>query len=346
MSQPSNPFHPAEAVVPKVKALVFGAAGVGKTYFSLTSPGRIAMIDTEGGTAFYARRAGTHGLSHFDVLPTKTYRDVQAAVAYIASNPDAYGTLVIDPVTVIYEVLQDAALIKRAEVNRRKNRGGDPDDTDLEMLDWGRIKRAYKALMTELGNLPVHVIVTAREKAEQERQHGEVVTVGQKADAEKSTGYYFDTILRLVPTATGREAIILKDRTGIHALNARIQEPTFASLFGAVIRSGKGATAPRAIPSDDAAAETDAATTLSAPWTAARVRTEASQAGIIKAKVEGAYLLVAGGRTPDLLSPEDWRRIAVDLGLAEPGPADAFSAEDIAEALASSSDTSGAEVPA
>lgn len=332
MPQPS-PFHPAEAVVPKIKALVFGAAGVGKTYLSLTSPGRIAIIDTEGGTAFYARRAGTHGLSHFDVLPTKTYRDVQAAVAYIAANPDAYGTLVIDPVTVIYEVLQDAALIKRAETNRRKNRGGDPDDTDLEMLDWGRIKRAYKALMTELGNLPVHVIVTAREKAEQERHGTEMVTIGQKADAEKSTAYYFDTVLRLVPTATGREAIILKDRTGIHALNAHVQEPTFDSLFGAVIKSGKGATGARAIPSDEKAAETDAATTLSAPWTGARVRTEASRARIVKATVEAAYAAVAGTRTPDLLSAEDWRRIAVELRLAEPGPADAFTAEDIAAAL-------------
>jgi hypothetical protein len=333
MSQP-NPFHPAEAVIPKIKALVFGAAGVGKTYLSLTSPGRIAIIDTEGGTAFYARRAGTHGLSLFDVLPTKTYRDVQSAVQFIAANPDTYATLVIDPVTVIYEVLQDAALIKRAEVNRRKGRGGDADDTDLEMLDWGRIKRAYKALMTELGNLPVHVIVTAREKAEQERQHGEVVTIGQKADAEKSTGYYFDTILRLVPTATGREAIILKDRTGIHALNAHVQEPTFDSLFGAVIKSGKGATAGRDIPSDEKAAETDAATTLSAPWTGARVRTEAARAKLTKATVEAAYAAVAGTRTPDLMSAEEWRRVAVNLELAEPGPTDAFTAEEIAEDLA------------
>jgi hypothetical protein len=335
MSQPSlNPFHPAEAVVPKIKALVFGAPGVGKTYLALTSPGRIAIIDTEGGTAFYARRAGTHGLSHFDVLPTKTYRDVQAAVEYIAANPGIYETLVIDPVTVIYEVLQDAALIKRAEVNRRKNRGGDAEDTDLEMLDWGRIKRAYKALMTELGNLPVHVIVTAREKAEQERHGTEVVTIGQKADAEKTTGYYFDTVLRMVPTATGREAIILKDRTGIHALNAHVQEPTFDSLFGAVIKSGKGATAPRAIPSDEKAAETDAATTLSAPWTGARIRTEAVKAGLVKATVEASYSAIAAGRTPDLLSADEWRRIAIDLHLAEPAPTDEFTAEDVTEALA------------
>ena len=332
MSQPSlNPFRPAEAVVPKIKALLFGAPGVGKTYLSLTSPGRIAIIDTEGGTAFYARRAGTHGLSQFDVLPTKTYRDVQAAVQYIAANPTVYETLVIDPITVIYEVLQDAALIKRASVNDRKGRSGDPDDTDLEMLDWGRIKRAYKALMTELGNLPIHVVVTARESDVNEKHGQERVKVGVKPDAEKSTSYYFDTVIRLVPTATGREAVVLKDRTGIHALNAKVQEPTFQSLFGAVIKSGKGATAARAIPSDDAAAQTDAATTLSAPWSGARLKTEAARTGLMKAAVETAYAAVVGTKTPDLLTAEEWQGIAAALGLADPPMAAAFTAEDMAE---------------
>lgn len=330
MSQP-NPFRPAEAVVPKIKALIFGAPGVGKTYLSLTSPGRIAIIDTEGGTAFYARRAGTHGLSQFDVLPTKTYRDVQAAVQYIAANPTAYETLVIDPITVIYEVLQDAALIKRASVNDRKGRSGDPDDTDLEMLDWGRIKRAYKALMTELGNLPIHVVVTARESDVNEKHGQERVKVGVKPDAEKSTSYYFDTVVRLVPTATGREAVVLKDRTGIHALNVHLPEPTFDSLFGAVIKSGKGATAARAIPSDERAAETDAATTLSSPWTGGRLKTEAARAGLTKAGVEDAYKAMVGDRTPDLLNTDDWQAIAAALGLADPPLGAASTAADMAE---------------
>lgn len=320
MPQP-NPFRPAERVIPRIKTLIFGAPGVGKTYLSLTAPGRIAVIDTEGGTAFYARNRA--GLSEFDVLPTKTYRDVQAAVQYLAANPTAYPTLVIDPVTVIYETLQDAALIKRADINRRKGRGADPDDTDLEMLDWGRIKRAYKALMTELVNLPIHVIVTAREKAEQERHGTELVTVGWKADAEKGTSYFFDTVIRLVPTTAGREAVILKDRTGTHALNSHVAEPTFDSLFSAAISEGKGATAQRSIPSDDEAAVTDAATTLTAPWTGARVRSEASRARITKGQVEAAYNGVADGRTPDLLSADDWMRVAVELGLAEPVLSDA-----------------------
>lgn len=254
----SNPFQPAEQVAPKVKALVYGASGVGKTFLALTAPGPIAVIDTEGGTAFYASRVGKGGLSAFDVLPTKTFAQVEQAVAYLRDNPGHYQTLVVDPVTVLYETLQDAAQHRRAEVRR-------DTEADLEMLDWQRIKRAYKRLMTDLVNLPVHVIVTAREgELSEERPNGrgrtERVRIGFKPDAEKSTAYYFDTVIRLVPSPKGREGIAEKDRTGVHALNARTLNPTFDRMFGKAL--GVAGTAERALQSDDEAIRIDAATTM------------------------------------------------------------------------------------
>jgi hypothetical protein len=113
-------------------------------------------------------------------------------------------------------------------------------------------------------NLPMHVIVTAREADLTEertntRGKTERVKIGSKPDAEKSTAYHFDTVLRLVPSAKGREAIVEKDRTDGHALGAKIPAPTFDSLFAKVLNT-EGAE--RNVPSDAEAARIDAAYTM------------------------------------------------------------------------------------
>ena len=250
-----NPFRPPVQSGKRVKCLVYGPSGVGKTYFALTAPGRVAVIDTEGGTSFYAERPG---ISAFDVLPTKTFAQVEAAVAYLRANPTAYATLVIDPVTVLYQVLQDAAQQHRAEKRR------DPD-ADMEQLDWQRVKRAYTRLMNDLVNLPLNIVVVAREADLTEERTGpngrkERVKIGVKPDAEKSTTYHFDAVLRLEPSRNGRDAVVEKDRTGTVALGARIPNPSFSDVFAAVL-NGTGEVE-RNVPSDEAASRIDAGTTM------------------------------------------------------------------------------------
>ena len=40
----------------------------------------------------------------------------------------------------------------------------------MEQLDWQRVKRAYTRLMNDLVNLPIHVVVTKEQVAEQKRR--------------------------------------------------------------------------------------------------------------------------------------------------------------------------------
>ena len=246
MSNLAQIFRKPETVRPRVKALVFGASGVGKTYLALSAPGRIAMIDTEAGSSFYANR----GLSEFDVMHTKTFKDVREAIKLLAANPGQYETLVIDPITTVWETLQDAATLAR---QKKRN----SEDAEMELLDWAKIKRLYKGLLTDIVNLPMNVIVTAREKDEVERRGTEMVKIGFKPDSEKSTIYAFDAVVRLVATKDGRDAIILKDRTG--ATSRTVENPTFSSLFPTATST---VGVERRVVDDAAAAEVDEQATL------------------------------------------------------------------------------------
>jgi len=267
-------FKRPSVTTPKVKALIYGASGVGKTYLSLTAPGRIAMIDTEAGSSFYADR----GLTDYDVLATKSYKEVRDAIKSLGEGNHGYQTVVIDPITTIWETLQEAASLAR------KRKRGTDEEVDLELLDWSKIKRLYKALLTDLVNLPLNVIVTAREKEDMERKGMELIRVGYKPDSEKGTSYAFDSVIRLVKTDNGRVALIQKDRTG--ATDTKVENPTFETLFP-FLASGKKGEA-RHLIADHDAAEKDATEVILDPAgleLSASLREVLEAAGISAAEV-------------------------------------------------------------
>ncbi len=259
-----NPFSAPKEQAPLIKVLAYGPSGIGKTWFALAFPGPIAVIDTEMGTAHYGSR---EGLSRFDVISTKSYLEAKKAVDWLASGDHQYKTVVVDPITVLYEVLQEAASVRRASKS-----GVSLLDTDLQMLDWARIKSQWKALMTSLTNLPVHVVAIARQKDLMEKRGDEMVKVGVKFDAEKSADYAFDVVLRfgLAKPGTGdasadgvtRAALVEKDRTpNALPLGSAYTNPTFETLFGEYVRTSKG-TAVRVVPDESAAAARDAGESL------------------------------------------------------------------------------------
>lgn len=260
-----NPFTPAADTEPWIKALLYGPPGSGKTWLPLQASkdiGKVVVFDTESGTTFYSRTF------EFGVKHSKSFSDLVSAVDFVEKNPDACKVFVIDPITVIYEVLQEAAhrarVVKAQRKAERERRLAefDPENVDLEMLDWGRIKRDYKALMNRLMALRAHVIVTARQKDITEKRGQDMVKVGVGPDAEKGTAYYFDVVLRAEIAGQNRVFTVEKARGMIGdslPLGSRYTDPTFASLFGAILNGDtKKATAARPVASDDAAAQQDA----------------------------------------------------------------------------------------
>jgi len=212
-------FTKATGINKKLKVLVYGQSGSGKTHLALTFP-RPAVIDCEGGTELFG------GRFDFDVLRTKDLDEVLKAMENI--NPAQYDTVVVDPVTVLWQVMMEAGQVaaERRALKQKRN----PDEATLTPRDWGIIKRKVNALYTRLVNLPCHVVVCGRIKDVNETRGTEVVKVGERVDAEKSTEYLFDIIIKLEIGRDGKRiGIVEKDRSG-KLQGKRIPDPSFATF--------------------------------------------------------------------------------------------------------------------
>ncbi len=189
----NNPFQPATKVSKKLKILIYGASGTGKTLASLTFP-RPAVVDAENGTDLYAGRDGVPG---FSVLRIKTFEELQRAISYIQADKGAsFDTLVIDSVSVFYDVQKEAA----SKTSK---------DNELGYREWAKINNRMVYLYNALTNLPVHIVCIAREAIEYETKAGNLTKVGTKPDADKRLVYMFDFIIRMNADHSGE---VIKSR--------------------------------------------------------------------------------------------------------------------------------------
>lgn len=221
----NNPFKPAIKQAKRIKMLFYGSAGTGKTTTALKlgalAGGKIALIDMEGGADLYAEMAT------FDVLRTKSYQDVMNALDFIEKQKHEYSLLILDPITVLWNVIIEAFQIVRV-------------DKGLTHADWGIIKRKMYAIYNRLVNLPLHVIVIARAKDEYQGTDDNKRKVGENPDAEKSIEYLFDVVLNIRVNGENRFADVSKDRS--NSLGKRVTDlspDSFKALFGTMPNTGE-----------------------------------------------------------------------------------------------------------
>lgn len=192
-----NPFQQATQIAKRLKILIYGASGSGKTLAALSFP-RPAVIDTENGTDLYVGRSG---IPEFSVLRAKSLQEVKKAIEFIAEDNGAtFETLVIDAITVLYDVQKEAVarMSKDGEMNPRL---------------WNKVNGQMVALYNGLTNLPVHVVVIARESELYEGEGLNLKRTGVKPDGDKKMPYMFDFIVRMRLDHTGE---VIKSR-GVYA---------------------------------------------------------------------------------------------------------------------------------
>ena len=217
-----SPFEKAELLNKRLKLFLWGDTGVGKTWLALQFP-RPVVIDMEGSSDLYG------DTFKYDVKRTTSPDEVMAAVQWLHTNKHEYCTLVIDPITIYWEALQqkwsDIFLLRKEGTKAHKH-----EFYDTQPKDWMTIKSEFKELLRKLVSLDMNVILTARQKTQY--ADGDFMrAIGDTFDGEKSLPYVFDTIVRMYRSKDDKYLCnCLKDRS--NKLPVSELEWTYESLEG------------------------------------------------------------------------------------------------------------------
>ena len=198
----NNPFKPAKSSSKHQKILLWGASGTGKTTISLQFPSPV-MIDLEKGAELYGDKFD------FDVINATTLDQIREAIAFLNSGKHEYKTLIIDPITVVWEMLQSEWSDKLFNHNKC-SKGFKNEYYEFQMKDWALIKKEWKDLVLDIIALNMTIVATAREKILMDKA---MKITGLAPDAEKNIEYYFDIVGRLTNVNNERKTTIVKDRT-------------------------------------------------------------------------------------------------------------------------------------
>lgn len=186
----------------RLKMFVYGQAGIGKTIAALQFPNAY-IIDTEKGTDFYA---DVINKSNSVVLQTFLPDEIKAELKELLTTKHDYRTLIIDPITQIYNAVQ-AKWTKIFEKNSKSQK--ESDIQDFGMRYWGKVKGEFKSIQRMIIALDMNVIVTAHQK---DVYGNNFSKLGTTFDSMRGDDYLFDIIFQIVKKGDQRIALTIKER--------------------------------------------------------------------------------------------------------------------------------------
>lgn len=186
----------------RLKLFVYGPAGIGKTMAAIQFPNAV-IVDTERGTDFYSK---TIVKNNSVVLQTVNPDEVRDELRELLTTKHDYRTLIIDPITQIYNSVQEK-WTKIFEKHSKSQK--DAEIQDFGMRYWSKVKSEFKALQRIILSLDMNVIVTSHQK---DVYGAGFNKVGVTYDSMKGDSYIFDLVFRLVKKGDKRLAITEKER--------------------------------------------------------------------------------------------------------------------------------------
>lgn len=186
----------------RLKVLFYGGPGAGKTTAAISFP-KVYLIDTERGaendsyTKLLEKGGGV-------ILQTSDFEEVIDQIKALLTEKHEYKTLIIDPLTTLYNDLLDKSALLL------KNQSKDKDATGTEFgRHYGEANKKMKHLLSLLLRLDMNVIITAHQKHE---YSGNMTVIGSTFDCYKKLDYLFDLVFEIQKRGDKRVALIKKTR--------------------------------------------------------------------------------------------------------------------------------------
>ena len=176
----------------RFKAFLYGKAGVGKTTAAIQFPSPY-LIDTEKG-AENDQYVELIKKNNGNIYQTSQFEDLLIEVKALATEKHEFKTLIIDPITIIYDnLLEDMENIHGNQFGKH----------------YGAANKKMKSLIRWLLRLDMNVIMTAH--AKNEYAEG-MALIGQTFSGYKDLPYVFDLCMEVKAVGKTRKAFIVKTR--------------------------------------------------------------------------------------------------------------------------------------
>lgn len=194
-----------EKVEKRLKLFVYGPSGVGKTTAAIQF-GKAVIIDTERGSDFYTDTILKSGSV---VLKSNNFDEVKAEIKDLLTTKHEYRTLIIDPITQLYNACQEKwnrVFEKHAKTEK------EAEVQDFGVRYWGRVKADFKSLQRLIIALDMNVIITSHQK---DLYGPNMTKLGVTFDSIKGEDYLYDFVFRLENKNGKRTAVTVKERAEI-----------------------------------------------------------------------------------------------------------------------------------
>lgn len=170
----------------RVKALVYGTSGTGKTTFGSTAP-KALFASSENGLLSVADKG-------VDYAQINSFKDLTDLLAFLMKGGHGYETIVIDSITEINEIIKE-------EIEKRTKR-------NMQLQDWGEVQKKIKNTFRSFKSLPMHVLFIAQEKMIHDEDKIEKIVPALNGKSATTIAYDVDIVGYLMIDKAGNRKMI------------------------------------------------------------------------------------------------------------------------------------------